>query len=427
MREELLHFIWEYDKLRGQDLVSEDHEKIHIQDTGVRNLGSGPDFFNAKVEIGGQLWAGNVEIHVKSSDWYAHDHQNDRSYDNVILHVVWYDDVSVFRKDNSKISTLALKQLIPKDLLLSYKSLLLNTKKTFINCENDIGTVESFKLKDWIKRLYVERLNNKSELVFKYLNEYGNDWEKTLFTMMMKSFGLNVNGPSFLTIAHALDFNIVRKVGGNLMQLESILFGLAGFLDSDQCVDHYFLGLQKEFAFLKHKFELDNFGVRKPDFFRLRPNNFPTIRLSQLAGVYHKNQNLFSKLLAAKNLMDVRSIFDVAASDYWDNHYTFGKEAKKRSKRISASFIDLAIINTVIPIKFCYAKYLGKDISDEINHLITGLKAEKNEVVHGFGKIGLKSANAFESQAIVELHHRYCKVNKCLRCAVGTTLLNRNG
>ncbi|VAW12151.1 FIG00650353: hypothetical protein [hydrothermal vent metagenome] len=426
MREDLLHFIWKYKKLELGNLVTSKNEKIQIVDFGTHNHLAGPDFFNAKVNIDGQLWAGNIEIHIKSSDWYAHGHEEDVNYDNVILHVVWQDDTSVFRKDSSEIPTLELKNYISETLLKRHQKLFDKKDVGFINCEKSIGDIDSFIVQNWLERLYFERLERKSNDVFKLLKQSNNDWEKVLFVLLLKNFGLKINGDSFMSIAQALDFSVVRKIRNESMALESVLFGLAGFLEDRTIVDSYYIELKKEFAFLNNKFDIQRTGIQKPEFFKLRPPNFPTIRLSQLTNLYAEHQNLFTEIIHTSSLDDMYKVFNIAASKYWNNHFTFGKESKKSRKRLTTKFIDLLIINTILPLKFCYAKHLGKDVNDEILDIISSIKREDNSVVDNFMKLGVDLKNAKDSQSILQLYNGYCVENRCLECAIGSSLLYGN-
>jgi len=424
MREDLLHFIWKHRKLRINGLVTSKNEPISIVNVGTHNHLSGPDFFNAKLEIEGQLWAGNVEIHLKSSDWYAHNHENDANYNNIILHVVWEDDVTVFRKDNNEIPTLVLKKFIPKKVLDNYHQLFNKKNITFINCEKDIEQIDSFVFTNWLERLYFERLERKSQLIYDLLEDAKNDWEKVLFVLLLKNFGLKINGAAFLSLGRALDFSVVRKIRSNPLQLESVLFGMTGLLHDDTVLDDYYINLKKEYRYLSNKFHLNDTTVQKPEFFKLRPPNFPTIRLSQIANLYILNQNLFSKVINTSSVKDIHSIFEVSASRYWNNHFTFGKESRKSTKKLSAKFIDLLMINTLLPLKFCYAKHQGKDANEEIINIISGIKKEQNVVVEKFGVHGIQCSNAKDSQAILQLYNEYCSKNKCLHCVVGNSLLN---
>ncbi len=425
MREDLLHFVWKYQKLPGPNCKSSKGENIVILNPGMHNHNAGPDFFNAKLQIGGQLWAGNVEMHVKASDWYAHGHETDANYDNVILHVVWEDDVAVFRKDGTEIPTLELKHVIPKSILESHERLFDNAGNKFINCEKDFTSVTDLIYKNWIERLYVGRLEQKSQLIYELLSVSKNDWEKVLFCLLMKNFGLNINGEAFLSIAIHLDFATVRKVRDDQLRLESLLFGSAGLLKNIDGTDGHYLKLRGEFEFLKNKFQLTPATAKPPQFFGLRPNNFPTIRLSQIAGLYRKCPAIFNEVIRAKNVDEVYNIFNSAASTYWDDHYTFGKKSKKRKKKLTKSFVDLLIINTIIPLKFCHAKHMGNENSEELILFISQVKPEKNTIIGQFDEIGSKALNALESQSKIQLYKEYCTKNKCLRCAVGTNLLDR--
>lgn len=425
MREDLLHFIWKHKKLLQTDLHTSKNEIISVIDYGMHNLYEGPDFFNAKVEIDGQLWAGNVEIHINASDWYAHHHETDKNYDNVILHVVWEDDATIFRKDNSEVPTLELKKYISKEVLDAYKKLFDKKSVTFINCEKEIKDIDPFLFQNWLERLYFERLERKSEFILETLKQSKNDWEKVLFCMLLKNFGLNINGNSFLSLAQALDFSVVRKLQNDAFQLESVFYGMANLLNDDELKDAYYIDLKKEYGFLKNKFTIRDEGVVKPDFFKLRPPNFPTIRLSQIANVYTKHQNVFSKLINANTLQEIYNVFNVSASSYWDNHYVFGKESGKGAKKLTKKFIDLLIINTILPIKFCYAKHMGKDVNNEVIKMATNLKREENSIIDGFIKLNVNVGNAMDSQAVLQLYNEYCKQNKCLQCVVGGNLLNR--
>lgn len=425
MREDLLHFVWKYKKLQIQNLITTQNENLEVLTVGTHNFNEGPDFFNAKLKIGKQLWAGNIELHVKSSDWFVHGHEKDSNYDNVILHVVWEDDVFIYRKDNSRIPTLELKNYISAEILNSYQDLFDTKTKTFINCEKKINSFDSFFLKNWLDRLYFERLESKSKIVSDLLNQNQNNWEQVLFILLFKNFGSKVNSDSFYSLAANLPFSVIRKVSGNKEQLESVLFGLSGLLN-DEYLDLYFINLKKEYKYLKTKFDLKEEGVLKPEFFKLRPPNFPTIRLSQISSVYHKHQNLFSKLIEAKTVEDIYDLFEVTASKYWDNHFTFGKESKKNIKRLTKNFIDLLIINTILPLKVCYAKHIGVSIDEEVVSIISEIKAENNSVISNFNTLGVSINSAMDSQATLQMYNEYCTKNKCLQCAVGSSLLKDN-
>lgn len=426
MREDLLHFVWKHHKLQPFHLRTTRLQPLRIVEAGIHNQLSGPDFFNAKIEIGEQLWAGNVEMHVKASDWYVHGHEEDPKYQNVILHVVWEYDGNISRKNGSEIATLELKNVVPPRLLQSYKHLFDNWKRAFINCESEISEVDSFVKETWLTRLYVERLQCKSNHIQSLLTRSNNDWEEVCFTLLLKNFGSKINGDAFLSLAKHLKFSVVRKLMANRIQLESALYGMLHLLDDPTIVDSYYLTLRREYAYIRRKYRLDNIGVLQPEFFKLRPFNFPTVRLSQIAHLYVHNKGLFEQVVRAPNVSSLYSIFECTANAYWDDHYTFGKPSKGKPKRVTKTFIDLLIINTVIPLKFCYFQSLGKDVSESVLHIIGQIKAERNSVIGKYAALGIPSKTALESQALLQMYTEYCTVNRCLDCAIGSRLLDRN-
>ena len=348
-----------------------------------------------------------------------------QNYGNVILHVVWEDDIAVFRRDASQIPTLVLKNLISNELLRSYQKLMDTSRTRFINCEKYLTTVQSIIWENWEERLYFERLEQKSKQIEILLKRSNNDWESVLFALLCKNFGTKVNGSFFLDSAIGLDFSIIRKTRMNLLQLESLLFGHFGLLEIEDCIDAYFLDLRKEYGYLRQKFRLVPPG-KKPAFFGMRPVNFPTLRLSQLANLYHKNTSLFQKLISLHDIDDYYDVFQVSTSPYWENHFTFGKSSKQYKKKVSKTFVDLLLINTVIPLKFCYAQHLGKQWGEDLAALVSKVKGESNTIIDGFKTLRAPSNNALQSQAKLQLYANYCTQKKCLHCAVGVNLLNRN-
>lgn len=422
MREDLLHFVWMYRKYPINKLETNSGESIIVESTGVHNHLSGPDFFNAKVELNGQLWAGNIEIHVKSSDWYAHNHQEDSKYDNIVLHVVWDDDVSVFRKDGTQIPTLSLKQYISLELLETYQSLFDLRNYKFINCEKEFIDVDDFLRNNWLDRLFVERLEEKSVFINQLLESTNHDWEQVLFLMLLKTFGSKINKDVFIELGKTIDFSIIRKLHQKPLELESLLLGQARLLDDDQVIDSYYQLLKKEYSYLKHKYQL-NQPYKTPEFFRLRPSNFPTIRLAQLSAIYSTNNNLFH-LIIEKDEPNISKIFNLGTSEFWETHYNFGKTSKKSVKKISNSFLDLLMINTIIPLKFCYQRYQGKENNELLFKMMMSIKKEDNSIVDNFRKLHVSIKDAKESQSYIQLYNKYCVKDKCLDCAVGASLMN---
>ena len=422
MKEDLLHFIWKFKKYPINGLVTTSGEAINVVSTGTHNHLSGPDFFNAQLELNQQLWAGNVEIHIKSSDWYAHNHQEDSNYDNVILHVVWEDDLSVFRKDGSQIPTLALKEYIPLKILDTYQNLFDARNYKFINCENEFIRVDEFIKDNWMDRLFVERLEQKTAIINKLLEETNNNWEHVLFLMLLKTFGSKINGETFMEIGKSIDFSIIRKLYNKPLEMESLLFGQANLLNGADEGDKYFNDLKKEYEYLKHKYNL-NSVFKSPEFFRLRPSNFPTIRIAQLSAIYVKNNNLFH-LLIEKDEPNVSGVLNAEISEYWEDHFNFGKTSKKSKKRVTISFLDLLMINTIIPLKFAFQRYKGSVDNDALLKIMSDIKKEENNLISKFGKLGVIVKSAKDSQTYLQLYNNYCSKDKCLDCAIGASLMN---
>ncbi|MCL6296526.1 DUF2851 family protein [Jejuia spongiicola] len=423
MQEDFLHYTWKHKKIDVTNLKTTNNEVITILSVGQHNLNAGPDFFNAQLKIDNQLWVGNLEVHIKSSDWFLHNHEQDKAYDNVILHVVWEHDTNVYRKDNTTIPTLELKEYISRTALNNYQQLFSKTNK-WINCEQDFANIDDFMMQNWLERLYFERLERKAESINQLLKISKNDWEAVLFKMLAKNFGLKVNADAFLSMANTIDFSIIRKLQNNQTSLEALFFGQADLLSGD-IQDSYFQNLIKEHQFLKQKFSLFNENITPIKFFRLRPSNFPTIRLSQLAGLYNKEQNLFSKINEILTIKDFYTLFSIETSPFWESHYTFDKDSKKSKKRLSKAFIDLLIINTIIPIKFTYAIYQGKQIEEDIVKLIQQIVSEKNNITQKFNSLKKVSNSALQSQALLQLKNEYCNKNKCLQCTIGNSLLTK--
>ncbi|MBP2284330.1 hypothetical protein H4V97_002648 [Flavobacterium sp. CG_23.5] len=423
MKEDFLHYLWKFKKFDTINLKTSNEEEITIISVGQYLELAGPDFFNAQITIGNQKWAGNVEIHLKSSDWYVHHHERDSAYENVILHVVWEHDTEIFRSNNTEIPVLELKKYVEKATVANYQSLL--SPKSWIFCEKQLKDINQFTFKNWQERLFFERLERKSKPIFDLLEQTNSDWEAVLFILLAKNFGLNTNGEIFMKIAHLIPFSIIRKESFEVENLEALLLGTAGLLDSEK-EDNYFKDLKFRYYYLLHKYQIEKNFIEPVQFFKHRPDNFPTIRLSQLATLYHTQQNLFSKISTVSSLMDTYRIFEVSASEYWQNHYQFDKDSPKKKKALSKSFIDLLVINTIIPLQFAYAKSQGKEVSEDLICLVNEVAPEKNAIIDKFSSFGIKSKNAFETQSLLQLKNEYCNKSKCLECAVGMELLKSN-
>jgi hypothetical protein len=423
MKEEFLYYVWQYKLFSMTKLTTTNGKSIVIKKAGLQNNNAGPDFLNAQIEIDNQLWAGNVEMHLKSSDWYLHKHETDINYDAVILHVVWQHDVDVFTKSDKTLPTLELQDIVDKSILKNYEELLYQ-KTTFIPCGNQLKTVDQFLIDNWLERLYFERLEEKSLLINELLSKTNDNFEAVLFQLLAKNFGLKINGNAFLEMAKSIDFSIIKKTSFNEGQISALFYGQSGFLEDDLEIDYY-TKLKQEYHFLQHKFGLVPISKNNFQFFRMRPPNFPTIRIAQLAALYHLHQHLFSKLMKVKSKEEVYELFEVEVNLFWKTHYTFETSSKKTNKKLSKSFIDLLLINTIIPLKFVYLKQKGENQESVLLKLIQQVAPEKNAVISKFSESKIKAKNAMESQALLMLKNNYCTKKLCLQCAIGNHLLRK--
>lgn len=420
MKEDFLHYLWKFKIFNTLDLKTTEGELVAILHVGHHLEQAGPDFFNAQIKIANQKWAGNVEIHLKSSDWYAHHHEKDNAYENVILHVVWEHDTPVYRSDNTTIPVLELKKYVAPETILNYQSL--RATKSWLFCEKQLIDLDDFLLKKWQERLFFERLEKKSQPILELLNQTGSDWEAVLFCILAKNFGLNTNAEAFFKVAHSIPFSILRKESFELENIEALLLGQSGLLDSEK-EDVYFKDLKFRYFYLLHKYQLDKTVVFPVQFFKHRPDNFPTIRLSQLAALYHSQRHLFSSIINAHSVAEIYKYFQVGASSYWKTHYQFDKLSSNTKKLLSKSFVDLLIINAILPIQFAYAQSQGKENSEYLIRILFEIAPEKNTVIDKFGFFGIRSKNAFETQSLLQMKKEYCDKSRCLECAIGMELM----
>ena len=423
MREEFLHHLWLYKKFQVSNLKCTSGKSVQILNVGQYTQLAGPDFFNAQIIIDTQKWAGNVEIHLKSSDWYVHHHEEDSAYDNVILHVVWEHDIDIFREDNKVIPTLELKKYVDTATLESYEKLMV--PKRWIFCENEIANVNPFLFLNWQERLFFERLERKLLQVEILLKSMNNDWEATLFVMLAKSFGLNTNGNAFMQMAQSIPFSVILKERADVEKLIALFFGRTGFLEQVR-EEVYYRSLKQQYDYSLHKYQLDERIIAEPSFFKHRPDNFPTIRLVQLAQLYHLQQNLFASLISSSDIDSIEKLMTLNIPEYWETHYQFDKVSPKKRKPLSKKFIELQIINTIVPLKFAYAKSQGREISDNIISLMQELSPESNSTILKFSEYGIKAENAFVTQSLLQVKNEYCDRKRCLECAVGIELLKRD-
>ncbi|WGK65056.1 DUF2851 family protein [Croceiramulus getboli] len=431
MREDFLHYLWLYKKLAvpssgppDRTITLTDGQAFELLDSGQHNQLAGPDFFNAQVRIDGQHWVGNVEVHLKASDWYAHHHETDEAYANVILHVVWEHDVDVYDLNNNPLPTLQLKDWVLPSVLANYQSLFRNKKYKFILCEQEIDQVDPGLVEAWLESLYLERLEQKVMRIEQLLAESKNDWEAVLFSMLLRSFGTQINAEAFEQLAKSIPFPIIRKLAQDQSTLEIVLLGRAGLLDPP--LNHPFQEQWlRQFKYLEHKFSLAPAQLPVVQFYRLRPPNFPTVRLSQFAAVYAQSQSLFNTLMQADTLEAMLPLFQTTPSAFWQKHYTFTKAHPRKEKKLSRSFIDLLLINTVLPLHFAYHRKRRLNQDSEVLSWMAKLPAESNRVVREFAKRIPATQNALHTQALVQLKLHYCDRFRCLHCRVGNSLLQR--
>ncbi len=421
--EDFLHYVWKFRLFERNDLRTATGEELEIFSAGVHNFDSGPDFQNARIRIGDTVWAGNVELHLSSSDWQKHGHTTDSAYDNVILHVVYRDDQPLTLLNGRQVPTLELKDRVSPDLYNRYHNLVFGNQ-AIIPCEATIGKVDSLTLHNWFTRVLVERLEKRSAAVVSALNLNKGDWEETFYQFLAANFGFKTNALPFELLAKSLPQNTLAKHKNNAMQIEALIFGQAGFL-TDELKDEYPLKLKKEYDFLRKKYNLTPIENHLWKFMRLRPSNFPTVRLAQFAALIVRSNHLFSKVLEIKDVKGLRNLFtDIPVNPYWENHYRFDAESAPAPKNLGAASIDILLLNTLAIFLFSYGKH--NQLQHFINRslqLLENLPNENNNITVDFANLGVKIKTAFESQAVLELKNNYCNYKKCLQCGVGNKIL----
>jgi hypothetical protein len=422
MREEFLHYIWKYKLFTNRYLKTQNQENLEILNQGIHNSDAGPDFFNAKIKIDNTIWAGNVEIHINSSDWYKHNHQANKAYDNVILQVVLKNDKDVFRTNGQLIPALVLE--FDSKLLNNYESLLKN--EFWVSCQNEINQVDPFTIHNWIEKLAIERLKDKSERIHNLLEQTNNSWENAFYIQLASNFGFKLNSAPFELLAKSLPLTYLAKHKDNLFQIEALLFGQAGFLESEHG-DKYFNKLKKEYKYLQKKFKLKPIENHLWKFLRSRPGNFPTIRIAQFSKLIYNSISLFSKILEAKTIQELYDLFIVNPSDYWEYHYIFNKESVKKKKALGNLAVDIILINTIIPFLFIYGDTKGQPgLKTRAIDFLEKIKPEKNAIISKWNELKIESGNAFQTQALIQLKNKYCNHKKCLNCQIGNYVIRKN-
>ncbi len=420
MNERLFQYIWQFQYFNFTGLQTQQGEGIAILHTGHLNKNQGPDFLDAKIKVGETIWAGNIELHVHSSDWINHKHDGDSNYKNIILHVVWKDDLPL----DVPFPVLELQNRVSSILLEKYNSLMLS--QTPIPCAGQISKVDSLVWDTWKQRLLVERLLEKSQIVTAQFASANNHWEQVFWQLLAKNFGIKINAEAFEKIAISLPVTILAKHKNQIQQLEALLLGQGNVL-TGAFKDDYFTMLQREYSFLQKKYQLQPVNIAL-HYLRMRPSNFPTVRLAQLAMLIHQSSHLFSKIISSSYLNEIKQLLDVTANDYWHYHYLPDEFSSFKKKKLGKQMVENILINTVAPVLFAYGHYLKEDkYKDRAIAWLEEIAAEKNNITTVFSGAGIQIKSAFSSQALIQLKNKYCNHKRCLECSVGNNILKRSG
>lgn len=420
MTEEFLCYLWEFHRFTG-DLHLTDGRNFRIISSGIRNRESGPDFFDARIQIDDFQWIGNVEIHLKASDWERHHHQMDKSYDNVILHVVFDNDKTIETTMGEPIPTFSAEKFLDIKLWEQFQQIVKG--RGWIPCAGLVGKTDDFVVMSWLENIAAERLIKRQEEIETVLQRTGNDWDAAYWIRLCRNFGFKVNAEPFEMLGRMLPPNLLLKHADNLLAVEAMLFGVAGMLDED-FEDDYPKQLKKEFEFYRKKFNINSIENHLWKFMRTHPANFPTIRLAELVQVVRCGGSRLSNILEAANVEELKKLFSVSASEYWNNHFRFDKISSEKSKILGNDAIDLLLINTIIPFIFSYGQLRGDDAyCEKALILFQQIPPENNQIIRNWEKVGIKAQNAMESQALIQLKQQYCTPAKCLQCRIGDYLL----
>ena len=424
MHERLLQYIWQYQYFNKQSLMLNTGETLQVISAGEFNSNQGPDFANARIKIGTTAWAGNIEVHVKASEWFNHGHETDDRYSNIILHVVWNDDRFILDKFNNLVPTLELKQRVSKLLLEQYDHWMHSPEH--IPCGKQLQQLSALVWQNWKERLLAERLMQKTKAILQHVEQTGNHWEEVLWRMLCRYFGGHINAASFEQLAVSVPVKILAKNKNQIHQLEAMLLGQAGLLNQHFKEDYPRM-LSREYLFCKAKYQLGQHLVVPPAFLRMRPGNFPTVRLAQLAMLIHSSGPLFSVILETADINDIKKIFNITANDYWHYHFRLDEKTAFQPKTLGSQMIDTVIINTVVPVLFTYGFYSDDHAAKEkAIRWLEELETEKNSHTKLYTALGIKPKNAFDSQALLQLKKNYCDLKRCLECAAGNAILKRS-
>ena len=418
--EGLLQYIWQHRLWLSEDMVTGDGLKVRVIDPGLLNTDAGPDFFNAKVEIDGRLWVGNVEIHVRASDWKRHHHDEDPAYDSVILHVVEKDDAPVTRINGERIPQVELR--VSPRFNECYDRLV--NAQVELPCAARLNEVPTLTVTEWIEALAFERLHGKVDRVRKLYDRYNGSWEDICYVMLARTLGFGINNDAFERLARVTPLRLLHKHSDSILQVEALLFGQAGLLNGAQGEDPYFQQLTREYAFLANKFSLRPIEGSAWRLFRSRPQNFPYRRIALLAQFVQGGFNLMNDILEASDTKQLRQLFDIELSGYWTTHYSFGKPSPGAGRALSNGSIDIVLINTVAPLYYARAEMTDDyAMTDRAIALLEDIRPEQNSIVTLFRNAGIKCDDALTSQALIQLRRNYCEARKCIYCRLGHRLL----
>ena len=430
--EQLIHYVWKHKLFPLVGLKTTDGQDVEVIDPGLHNHDAGPDFFNAKVKIGGTMWVGNVEIHDRSSDWFLHRHDRDVAYNNVILHVAEAIDVDVKTQQGEYPPQMRLQ--VPTDVREHYEELLATDE--YPACYRIIPQLSRLMIHSWMSALQTERLEQKTESIAQRVKECDGSWEAAYFVTLARNYGFGINGDAFELWAKHIPLQSVAHHRDNLMQIEALFLGQAGLLEAvslperyhhQALSDSYFIELRSEYQYLAHKFGLQAMDANQWRFLRLRPQNFPHIRIAQLARLYYEQRAGLSQLLECETIKQVRQLLATQVTPYWETHYLFGEESTRSEKKLSVASLNLQVINTVCPILFAFGKHKNAEkYCERAFDLLDKLKAENNHIVRMWKEVGLRVDTAGDSQALIQLKKAYCDRKDCLRCRIGYEYLKGN-
>ena len=418
-----MQYVWKHRLWRSEDMVTNTGKKVRVVDPGLLNTDAGPDFFNAKIEIDGHMWVGNVEMHYRATDWKRHHHDSDKAYDSVILHVVAKDDAPVRRTNGELIPQLVLE--VSPQFNADYASLVGATIE--VPCATKIKQVPHLTIVEWVEGLAFERLHGKVERIHQLLDSFNGSWEDVCYVTLARNFGFGINNDAFERLARRTPLRLLGKHSDSVLQIEALLFGQAGMLDAQKPgMDSYYNQLCTEYAFLSNKFQLTPMEKESWKLFRIRPQNFPYRRIAMLAQFIEGGFRMMNRILEAEGEKEMRALFEMELSGYWSKHYTFGKPNERATATLSRSSIDIILINTVAPLLYAYGELTGNyEMTDKAIKLLEDLRAESNSIVSHFVAYGIDCPDALTSQALVQLKREYCDARKCIYCKIGHHLLSK--